>query len=66
MIPLHDDNPSASKPVVTALLLVACVLVFVWQLSLGARAGRQVIVSLGLLIVAVLVWLLFKLVTSSS
>jgi membrane associated rhomboid family serine protease len=49
MIPLHDDNPSASKPVVTALVLVACVLVFVWQLSLGARAGRQVIVSLGLI-----------------
>jgi len=49
MIPLHDDNPAASKPLVTALLLVACVLVFVWQLSLGARAGRYAMVSLGLI-----------------
>jgi membrane associated rhomboid family serine protease len=48
MIPLHDDNPSSSKPLVTVTLLVACVLVFLWQLSLGA-AGRRAVLALGLI-----------------
>jgi membrane associated rhomboid family serine protease len=48
VIPLHDDNPAASKPLVTVLLLVACVLVFFWQLSLG-DAGRRAVLSLGLI-----------------
>jgi membrane associated rhomboid family serine protease len=48
MIPLHDDNPSSSKPLVTLLLLAACVLVFLWQLSLGA-AGRRAVLALGLI-----------------
>ena len=34
MIPLHDDNPTSSLPVVTVSLIVACSLVFLWQLSL--------------------------------
>ncbi len=37
MIPLRDDNPTEITPVVTILLIVACVLVFLWQLSLGPR-----------------------------
>jgi membrane associated rhomboid family serine protease len=48
MIPLHDDNPASSKPLVTLLLLAACVLVFLWQLSLGA-AGRRAVLALGLI-----------------
>lgn len=48
MIPLHDDNPSSSKPLVTVTLLVACVLVFFWQLSLG-QAGRRAVLALGLI-----------------
>ena len=35
MIPLHDDNPTEIKPYVTVGLIAACVLVYLWQLSLG-------------------------------
>jgi len=37
MIPLHDDNPTTIKPYVTVGLIVACTLIFLWQLSLGAN-----------------------------
>jgi membrane associated rhomboid family serine protease len=36
MIPLHDDNPTQRKPVVTIGLIVTCVLVYFWQSSLSA------------------------------
>lgn len=42
MIPLRDDNPSATVPVVTVTCLVLCVLVFLWQLSLGVAAQRAI------------------------
>ncbi|KPK40808.1 MAG: hypothetical protein AMJ69_00960 [Gammaproteobacteria bacterium SG8_47] len=35
MIPLHDDNPTELTPFVTVATIAACVLVFLWQLSLG-------------------------------
>lgn len=35
MIPLHDDNPTRDKPVVTYLLIAANVLVFLWQQIAG-------------------------------
>ncbi|MGD2160182.1 MAG: rhomboid family intramembrane serine protease [Gammaproteobacteria bacterium] len=35
MFPVHDDNPTRITPYVTYLLLIACVLVFLWQISLG-------------------------------
>jgi hypothetical protein len=34
MIPLKDDSPSASQPVVTISLIVSCACVFLWQRSL--------------------------------
>jgi membrane associated rhomboid family serine protease len=37
MIPLRDDNPTRIVPVVTYALIASCVLVFLWQVSLGAR-----------------------------
>ena len=46
MIPLRDDNPSSIAPVVTIGLIVACVLMFLWELSFGAR-GQRVIYALG-------------------
>lgn len=46
MIPLHDDNPSRLTPVVSRALIAACVLVFLWQLSLGA-AQESAIFALG-------------------
>jgi membrane associated rhomboid family serine protease len=48
MIPLHDDNPTELKPFLTVTLIVACVLVFLWQLSLG-RAGQRAIFALGVI-----------------
>jgi membrane associated rhomboid family serine protease len=33
MIPIHDDQPSATAPRITVGIIVACVLVFLWQLS---------------------------------
>ncbi len=37
MIPLHDDNPTRIRPVVTVSLIVVCTLVFLWEVSLGPR-----------------------------
>lgn len=54
MFPLKDDNPSRTTPVVTIGLIIANVLVFVYQLSLelggpeGARAGESIIREFGL------------------
>lgn len=48
MIPLHDDNPTRITPVVTIVLITACVLVFFWQLSQGA-SGQARIYSFGLI-----------------
>lgn len=42
MIPLHDDNPTRTAPLFTVALVVVCVLVFLWQLSLGAQVERAV------------------------
>ena len=35
-VPLSDDNPRVLAPYVTGSLIGACVLVFLWQLSLGS------------------------------
>jgi membrane associated rhomboid family serine protease len=31
VIPLHDDNPTTTKPIVTVAILITCVVVYVWQ-----------------------------------
>lgn len=49
MIPLRDDNPSSTRPVVTVALLAAVALVFLWQLWLGPRVGEAMIYALGLI-----------------
>jgi len=46
MIPLHDDNPTTLTPYLTILFIVICILVFFWELSLGAGSGRAFL-SLG-------------------
>jgi membrane associated rhomboid family serine protease len=35
MIPISEDNPSHITPVVNVLLIIACILVYVWELTLG-------------------------------
>jgi membrane associated rhomboid family serine protease len=47
VIPLRDDNPSSIAPIVTIVLVVACVLMFLWELSFGASGGERIIYALG-------------------
>lgn len=47
MIPLRDDNPTRRTPVLTIALLGACVLVFLWQVSLPPEAARQAVYAFG-------------------
>ena len=49
MIPLHDDNPTKIFPVFTILFIGACVLVFVWQSSLGVEGNQGAVYSLGVI-----------------
>ena len=42
MIPLRDDNPTTIRPLVTVGLIVACILIFLWQPSLGVGQGAAV------------------------
>jgi membrane associated rhomboid family serine protease len=37
MIPLKDDNPTRTIPLVNYAVIAGCVLVFLWQVSLGQR-----------------------------
>ena len=48
MIPLKDDNPTRIWPVVSYAILGACVLVFLWQFSLGQQAAREAVFALGM------------------
>ncbi len=48
MFPIADDNPVRRPPIVTWALIAACVLVFLWQLSLGPL-GDQMIYAFGVI-----------------
>jgi membrane associated rhomboid family serine protease len=41
VIPLRDDNPSSSRPIVTYLLILTNVLVFLYMVSLGSEAALE-------------------------
>ncbi|MFL6656402.1 MAG: rhomboid family intramembrane serine protease [Sulfurifustis sp.] len=47
MIPLRDDIRSRTRPVVNGTIIVACTLVFFWQLSLGRHGFEAAAISLG-------------------
>jgi len=47
VLPLHDDNPTRRRPVITWALIGICVLVYLWQNSLGAVGGQKVVLALG-------------------
>ena len=49
MIPLRDDNPVYATPVVTWALAASCVLVFLWQISLGEAGFNRVVFTLGVI-----------------
>jgi membrane associated rhomboid family serine protease len=44
VIPISDDNPVRTTPGVTILVIALCVLVYVWELSLGADRGAAMVV----------------------
>src|SRR2546428_2818815 len=46
MIPLRDDNPSSSRPVVTVLLILICIVVFLYvSYRLGSEAATERVFS---------------------
>ena len=47
MIPLHDDNPTELTPVVTIASIVACVLVFLYQISLPIDLDNSFVFQYG-------------------
>jgi membrane associated rhomboid family serine protease len=47
MIPLRDHIATSRTPYVTFAIIGACVLVFLWQLSLDGRAGQEAVFALG-------------------
>ena len=49
MLPLYDDNPRQSFPVVTLTIIGMCVSVFLWQLSMPAESERAIVLSFGLI-----------------
>ena len=49
VIPLHDDNPTTTRPYVTAGILIACVLAYIWQhLTLSSVGAQQAVYAFGL------------------
>jgi membrane associated rhomboid family serine protease len=49
MIPLRDDNQTLRKALVTPALVGACVLVYLWQLTLGQQGGQAAVYALGVI-----------------
>jgi len=49
MIPLHDDNPTTIRPIITIAFMAMCVLVFLWQVSHDPRGQQVIVYSLGVI-----------------
>jgi membrane associated rhomboid family serine protease len=49
MIPLHDDNPTTLTPFVTVGLIVACVAVFLWQVTLPPGGFERAVYAYGMI-----------------
>lgn len=49
MIPIRDENPARITPIVTWSLVGACVMVFLWQMSLGALGFNRAVFALGVI-----------------
>lgn len=47
MIPIHDDNPTQIRPVVTIALIVVNAMVFLWEISLPEPVQERIFYSLG-------------------
>jgi len=53
MIPLRDDNPTSTAPILTVALIAANVLVFFYQVSLGPEAREVLVYQFGTIPAAV-------------
>ncbi len=53
MLPLKDDNPTHITPIATYALIGACVLAFLWQLSLTGHEAARISYALGAIPVVV-------------
>jgi membrane associated rhomboid family serine protease len=49
MFPISDDNPRMGTPIVTWSIIGVCVLVFLWQLSLGEEQGQVAVFQYGMI-----------------
>jgi membrane associated rhomboid family serine protease len=47
MIPIRDDNPVRGIPVVTICLILACMAVYLWELSLPPQSRQEALTLLG-------------------
>jgi membrane associated rhomboid family serine protease len=47
VIPIHDDNPTAIKPVVTVGLIAVCTAVFLLQAAMPPAAGQRLVYAMG-------------------
>ena len=47
MIPLKDDNPVRITPFVSYSFIALCILVWLWQFSLGPQSGQMAIYAYG-------------------
>ena len=49
MIPLKDDNPTSSKPIITYFIIGSCILIFLLQISTQTYKTGQLFYSYGLI-----------------
>ncbi len=49
MIPLHDDNPTTLRPILTVTFMVICVAAFFWQQSHDAYDQQLIVLALGVI-----------------
>ena len=49
MIPLRDDNVPSRTPIVTRTFVGLCVLVYLWQMTLGPQGGQAAVYALGVI-----------------
>ena len=49
MIPLKSDNPRTSPAIVTVVLITLNILIFLYQFSLGPKAGQRLVNTYGLI-----------------
>lgn len=47
MLPLRDDNPTTQQPIVTIAIILACTIVFIYQVTLPDKPGEALVFQYG-------------------